>query len=61
MCASKGSYINSVLELAGYINAAPIHSSTPMLEIAEITSLNVDMFITLTNLTPSEKGTVRVG
>ena len=45
MCASKGSYINSVLELAGYINAAPIHSNYPMLEIAEITSLDVDMFI----------------
>ncbi len=45
MCASKGTYINAVIELAGYINVAPKYSHYPMLEIHEINRLEADMFI----------------
>ena len=45
MLASQETYINSVLELAGYKNLAPVSSRYPVVEVSEIVSLDPDLII----------------
>ena len=52
MVASKDTYIDSVLELAGYINRAPTGARYPTLSISDIKRLKVEKSYFLTSLTP---------